>query len=207
MSLHHEPDDDGENTVVVAEVTVFFDGAPPLVVTLEDWATKLKKWFGVVREVEVGDPRFDDRFLLETPQPTKALTALAKDKTRRAIEAVFDRFRCSRLQLFGNGVAARVRAQPLLPATKRSLIAQLDKIADAFDRRAIRVKVLGGQRRALSEKGAARCALCHDAITGREPDLVACRKCSTVAHDECWSELGHCPVLGCPGKRPERGRR
>jgi hypothetical protein len=208
MVLFYEPDPEGdENTVCVAIATVDVEGAPPLVVTLENWSTKLSKWLGFVREVEVGDTGFDDRFLLRTPSPTKALKQLASDRPRRAIEALFDRFRCYRLELFKRGVRAKVRAHPLLPATRRALVAHLDRIADAFDRRAIHVTVLGGDRRALAVKGAARCAFCHGEVTGRELDLVACRRCATIAHDECWRELGHCPTLGCPGKSPERGRR
>ena len=71
----------------------------------------------------------------------------------------------------------------------------------------ILVQVLGGERRALRGKGGkARCGYCHDDVTGAEPDLVACDRCSTVLHEGCWTELGRCPVMGCAGRSPERRR-
>ena len=87
----------------------------------------------------------------------------------------------------------------------RPILERLDRIAKAFERVPVKVRVLGGERRALrGASGGARCAYCHDGITGDEADLVACELCHTVLHDECWRDLGHCPVLGCAGRDPER---
>lgn len=72
----------------------------------------------------------------------------------------------------------------------------LERRAPWFERHLLDVQVLGARRPVFHASGAPRCAYCHDAINGAEPDLVACRECSTVLHDGCWSELGRCPVLG-----------
>ncbi|MEZ0229225.1 MAG: RING finger protein [Planctomycetota bacterium] len=67
------------------------------------------------------------------------------------------------------------------------------------------MKVLGGERLALAgSEGKARCAYCHEDVTGAEPDLVACEHCHTVLHADCYDELGRCPILGCTGTKPER---
>ncbi len=88
------------------------------------------------------------------------------------------------------------------------LLRVLADIARTFDPIGIRVQVLGDRelRAIRGANGDARCSYCHDHVTGAEPDLVACAACNTVLHDACWKELGRCPVLGCSGSVPERGR-
>lgn len=83
----------------------------------------------------------------------------------------------------------------------------LVEIASALERREIAVRVLGATRLAWT-RGAekrARCPYCKDALTGEEPDLVACRSCGTVHHEGCFREHGRCTLLGCEGKDAERG--
>jgi len=69
------------------------------------------------------------------------------------------------------------------------------------------VRILGGREALVAHAhGATRCSYCHEVVTGSEPDLIACGKCSTVLHEGCWGELGRCPVMGCGGAVPERAR-
>ncbi len=54
------------------------------------------------------------------------------------------------------------------------------------------------------ERGARRCALCHD-------DLAlgaarACPGCGTATHGDCRAEAGGCPSLGCPHARTRVGK-
>jgi hypothetical protein len=74
-----------------------------------------------------------------------------------------------------------------------------------FRRMRLDVAALGGPRIAIrGEHGQARCSLCHDDLTGLEPDLVGCGTCGTVLHESCWTGLRRCPILGCVGRRAEK---
>lgn len=48
-----------------------------------------------------------------------------------------------------------------------------------------------------------RCAYCH----AQDEALVACVECGTTLHDECWSDCGSCPTLGCRRPRAPTRRR
>ena len=53
--------------------------------------------------------------------------------------------------------------------------------------------------RARDEKDApVRCALCHGGLEARR---VACRRCTTLLHEECHAEAFGCPTLGCTSRR------
>jgi hypothetical protein len=124
-----------------------------------------------------------------------------------AIRRVFAEFRASTLAI-GDGRLSVVVARSLPLDQYGPLVYLLEEIAElaAPEPVAVPVGVLGGERQALKSGGKLRCSYCHDAITGDEPDLVACRRCGTVLHEGCWREHGRCPVLGCDGRQPERGR-
>jgi hypothetical protein len=133
---------------------------------------------------------------------------LSKKALRDAIDALFERFPVTSLELKGGELRAEIPfARFRSGEGARSLLELLGTVAGELDRIPLDVHVLGGERRALrSRSGHARCAYCHADVTGAEPDLVACGLCSTVLHAGCWEELGRCPVLGCEGKSPERAQ-
>jgi hypothetical protein len=191
-----------EDGKAVAVFAVHVFTAPLIRLTLESPWTRLAKLLRLKQEIEVGDPVFDDLFLVEVASPAKARDALARgaEVRRRIVEAFTVR-----------GVTKLIAGRPNLSATvpldalRKSedyaiLLDLLAATARAFDRVNIAVKVLGGERLALAGvHGQPRCAYCHAAVTGEEPDLVACDRCGTVLHEACWSELGRCPLLGCEG--------
>jgi hypothetical protein len=176
-------------------------------VTLEDWTTRLAKWLGVTREIEVGDPEFDERFLLETEDRAPARQMLVNREVRRAIHTAFSKG-VRELKIGGHTIQARLPANDFAGARRTSILRELEALAGALERPPLAVAVLEGSVRAVTDKrGRARCPYCREGISGEEPDLVACRQCETVLHDECWRELGRCPVLGCRGRHPQRARR
>ncbi len=44
------------------------------------------------------------------------------------------------------------------------------------------------------------CPYCRGAI-GKQDQLVSCRECRTLHHQECWSETDRCSVFGCGSKK------
>lgn len=186
-------------------VIVPFAGAPPVRVTLEDWSTRLNKWLGTEREIEVGDPAFDAKFLVqpEARHEARARRLLGSRDLRRAIAGAFA-LGASELGLGARGLRVTLPLERFAGSRQDRLLGHLGRIARAYARSVLDVPALHGKRRAFVAGGAARCPYCHAGVDGTEPDLVSCRRCRTVLHDECWRELGHCPVLGCPGKRPQR---
>ncbi len=165
--------------------------------------------FGKAANFKTGDERFDRWFSIETADPKKTRRALDRAKeVRHAIVEAFGRWHAEKLEIRSKRLFVTVPLSEL-HRTKdfQALLGLLANTARAFDRVGIRVKVLGGDRLALAgAHGRARCAYCHEDLTGDEPDLVACEACGTVLHEGCWSELGQCPLLGCTGKAPERAR-
>jgi hypothetical protein len=85
---------------------------------------------------------------------------------------------------------------------------ELSRVAHAYERRPIVVRVLGSERFAWTggEGHRPRCPYCHSEVTGEEADLVACSACGTVHHEGCFTEHGRCTVLGCDSSKAERGR-
>jgi hypothetical protein len=204
-----------------AILTVEAKEAPTLEVTQESW-TWLGKWFEAPRERP--PVRLDEQFLAAAADPAQAALrieqrfvvaaegnpardALEKKALRRAIAEAFDVFGVSELA-FGNGaVRATVNAAILRHDQYRPLLDHLATVARSFETIPLTVLRFGLVRRALTTaSGKPRCSYCHGDVTGAEPDLVACEKCRTVLHEGCFQELGHCPVLGCGGKTPERAR-
>lgn len=57
-------------------------------------------------------------------------------------------------------------------------------------------RLRGRRSRPVEVRGAsprARCAYCHQDARA----LLACTRCGTGLHLDCWSDLGRCPTLGC----------
>ncbi len=153
-----------------------------------------------------------DLLLRSPPRPRFHLEgALIDREAREALESIFDEFRASKIECRAGLLTVTVPAERLTrfhsTESYNVLLRYLAVAARALERVPLAVKVLGGERRAIAgAHGAARCSYCHGELTGSEPDLVACGSCSTVLHEGCWAEHGRCPVLGCRGAVPERGR-
>jgi hypothetical protein len=184
-----------------ARVSLAVKGAPDLFLERAAHVSDLEAFFRRPGPGETGDAEFDQRFHLEGAR-------IDRD-ARRSLQSIFDEFKASRVESKDGRLTASVPLERLAHAESYTLLLEyLDKAARTLERVVLDVKVLGGERKALvgGAHGAARCSYCHGEVTGSEPDLVACGECSTVLHEGCWAELGHCPVLGCRSKTPERAR-
>jgi len=196
----------GSSTWDAVRLEVKADETPHLVITQENLFTRIGKALGWTQEIEIGDEDFDRRFLLKTDTPLKASRLLKDLEVRRAIWWLFDHG-ARDLTVDSGKIVITSHALSFDPPDYGPMLDLLDLIARRLDRKKLSVRVLGGERRALvDDSGRTRCPYCRVLLSGIEDDLVACEKCSTVLHGECWEEHGGCPLLGCGGERPERAR-
>jgi hypothetical protein len=196
----------GTTTYYTVHFAVAIDPAVRLKVTREGILSKLGSWLGLVSDVKVGDQGFDARFWIKAPDEARTRRAFDRG-LKHGVERLFESYGVADLEAGAGWLQTQAREGSIDPYFYSTVLHELDEGARSFDRASIEVTVLGGKRRALRDaNGATRCAYCHDEISGRELDLVACEQCKTVLHDECWHELGHCPLMGCAGRTAERPR-
>lgn len=196
----------GSSTTTYVRFFVEVGGAPGLSIRREWFTHKLGKLVGLVREVEIGVPEFDGRYLLENAraEPTKKLLSEAM---RAVIDEAFEQAKPRAVHFHPYGIVVEVAASSLEPEKYPAVLTTLLRAAALVDAKRVQVRVLGGTRRlVLGPRGTTRCAYCRADVTGDEPDLVACERCTTVVHDACWDEHGRCPIFGCDGRSPERAR-
>ncbi len=194
---------EGREPSVLLDVEV--EGALVVRITAETLGTKLKKKLGLVREVEIGNREFDARFLVEASNRLEVAEALRRP-VRREIGRLFD-LGVDEVRLEAGRLTARAAQLRVAPVDYPDVLLRLDHIARLLDRKSLRVNVLEGDRvAAVDEHGTTRCPYCHEDVRGDELDLVACKKCATTVHDECWKENAGCPTLGCGGRLAERPR-
>lgn len=169
--------------------------------------------------VPSGDPKFDGRFVVTTTGSRFRAADALDGELKGLVKKLFDRFGVTQLDTeyqpflyqekhhFGSKRILRARVPRLRPEHAAQVLEALDLLARHLEGVPIKVIRLGVERRASrSQTGKARCAYCHEDVTGSEPDLVACDGCGTVLHEGCWAEGGSCPTLGCGGQTPERAR-
>jgi hypothetical protein len=192
----------GGETLV--RLTVLADDSPRFEVTREALTAWLAKLVGWSRGGALGNAGFDRPLHIETSEPERVSAAL-EGGLRGVTQAIFGHG-TRRLALEEGVLAAEIPYFELEPARYALVLGLLDQAATTFDRTPIRVRILGGDRRALSAGGRTRCAYCHGGLSGDEDGLVACECCATVLHESCWGEHGRCPILGCEGKEPERSK-
>jgi hypothetical protein len=199
-------------------VWIGLDHPPALQITRDGLVGMLERALGVA--VTSGDRAFDGRFVVAAPGDRARARAAVDEGFKQVVKRLFDGFGVTEIDtthqpflykdkhLFGDRGILHAQVQHLDPKNAPALLARLDELAKLLEGVPLHVITLGGERRAeRSASGSPRCAWCHADITGSEPDLVACEKCSTVLHEGCWAEQGGCPVMGCASKTAERERR
>lgn len=196
----------GKSSYLTVHLAVAIDPDVRFEMTPEGFLSRLGAWLGLGDDLHTGDADFDGRYWIQSETAGRTLAGITGD-VKGVVESLFQAQGARRLRSDGSWLEAELLASNVDPSGYAAVLAQLETAARAFDRSPIRVRVLGQVRKAVQDaRGATRCALCHEGISGEEADLVACDRCHTVLHDECWRELGRCPLLGCVGRSPERAR-
>ena len=159
------------------------------------WAG-LQKLFGG-QDLHLGDPRFDQAFLVQgTPE---AWVREVLDPDTRA--------RLHRLGELGKtwsgGVRLDVTATSLRLTVPRYLVGSREHLLAFLEEGLALVRRLRAGRtgprievRDVLDQG--RCPVCADTI---QEAPRRCGGCGTAHHGECWEFLGGCAILGC-GERP-----
>lgn len=193
--------------------------APPVQLRIrrDEGLAALEKRLGLARDVEVsGGDSFDQRFLVEAEALPDA-SALASEEVREVVRRLLGRWELEEVALQKGRL--RVRGQPsrVGPLELHALLDAVETLARAFDRRPApvihlqpRYEWIGGPDRA------ARCPYCHERLEETSPasqrveeaelrlaaetPLIACDRCGTLMHRECFAENHGCPLLGCGGR-------
>jgi hypothetical protein len=192
--------------VAQARIAVSVDHGRPLVVRRATVAEQIGRAIGVDQE---------DAGAIASQDLARARTDFARQQRPlvSGLRELFDDLHAETLEAKDGLLRAELRL-PEVPsdALVERLIAALDplsRVAHAYERHPIVVRVLGAERFAWTggEGHRPRCPYCHSEVTGQEADLVACSGCGTVHHEGCFTEHGRCTVLGCDSSKADRGAR
>lgn len=119
-------------------------------------------------------------------------------KSKRALSSLTQEQQLSEIAIRDGQLSARGPADRLTSARARRVFKDLHDVALAAESLATRVPI-----RISSDKevdwSTRRCPYCRD---GLDSGLrVACERCETVHHHECFEELGRCTTAACDGTR------
>lgn len=78
----------GKNSPPYLTIKLFADIPFTLTISQEGTMTKLGKKIGLVREMEIGIPDFDDKFLIQSGQPDMAKQYLMNEINRRIVDSI-----------------------------------------------------------------------------------------------------------------------
>jgi hypothetical protein len=192
--------------VARARIAVSVDHGKPLVVRRASVVERIGRAIGVDQE---------DAGAIASQDLARARTEFARQQRPlvSGLRELFDHLNAEALEA-KDGLLWAELPLPDVPsdALVERLVAALDplsRVAHAYERHPIVVRVLGSERFAWTggEGHRPRCPYCHSEVTGEEADLVACSACGTVHHEGCFTEHGRCTVLGCDSPKADRGAR
>ena len=157
----------------------------------------LSKIFGA-QDIQVGDPGFDSRFLIQGDPPEFVRSFLDEDVRGR----IYELSELGAGFFEGSGVSLDLNPTGFSIQISRDLFAQEGEL-DAFVDHAVALlerlrQVAGdggveGVPLAGAPKGSV-CLVCRSELTG---DVVGCPRCKTPHHRQCWEYYGTCAVFSC----------
>lgn len=150
----------------------------------------LRSMFGA-EDLQIGDPAFDPEFQIESVSVQEARRILTPQAKR------------SLIALRSQDVTYDVAVAKVTVQVRRCLPGDLGGLVSFVD---LAVVLLGACRRpetgiqveAVVEEMTADCPVCS---TPMDDLSVACAKCATRHHPECWDYLGGCARYACGGKK------
>jgi hypothetical protein len=130
-----------------------------------------------------------------------ARAALDNDRVRRALSRIFAKGGAREVLLADGFVRsfAPLDERDLTPSQALGNMERLEDLARALEALDQTTRV---RATAVIDPAARQCPYCRDLLASEEHlALVACRRCKTVLHEECFDELRRCPAMGCGSRR------
>jgi hypothetical protein len=121
---------------------------------------------------------------------------LRRPDVMRDLAALVSDHDVERVVVRGGVLLVTARLWRVVPARLERALDRLASIARALERDApdgIALPVM------VPRAGAARCPYCRDPLAAGGA-VVACGRCGTRLHADCWGELGRCSAAGCAGE-------
>ncbi len=166
------------------------DGA--LRVTTQEWHDPHAHFYGT-RDVTVGDEPFDGRFLVHGRDEAVARRFL-DEPTRRRLERLSGMGTGGFLFEFRPGEAlVRVGMHVRDGRAMRAFVLECEALVDRVIGETVGVHAEG-----VAETGEGVCLVCGAKIEGAS---VACAKCRTPHHADCWTYNDGCAIFACGGRR------
>ena len=194
-------DRDLEGGVVYTRVVVDLRGQSPgmLKIAPPGWASRIARMFGN-QDITVGDPAFDDHFVIMAKPESLAHRVFAPERRARVTAAVrriglqwapFIDLTAEKLSV---GVVAHLRSQRAivdLLATAREFVEVLREIGSTTG------IVWVGE----TTTSPGQCQVCGAELVS---EVVYCASCRTPHHEECWRYTGECSTFACREQRFSR---
>ncbi len=153
----------------------------------------IRKLFGA-QDIALGDPDFDSRFVIQSPDPQEVRILLNSD-IRTIIRGISPD---SALKIDWNDGGLYICAGKDLFSEPdaledfitccRSLSAHLERFTPA------ELTILSAHK----EDVIGNCLVCTGPL---DTGAVRCKKCKTLHHKECWDYFGACAIFGCGSRR------
>ncbi len=152
-----------------------------------------------LQDIKLGDPEFDDLFLVEESTPGMA-AGLLKHSVRRSLVELR---KASALPLglrppeIGLMMAGETLYLAVAETREKAILALMREVVTG-----IVDAVCGSPRPLLAPPGSGavepRCLVCGVALA--EEPTASCPKCGTLHHGVCFRYLGRCAVFACDGR-------
>lgn len=158
----------------------------------------LRKFFGA-QDVEIGDPHFDNAFEIES-SPVAYAGRVCNDAARRAL-----------LDLVSDSPTLDVQPARVLLSVRRDLTGEADPLTRFLERASVVAAALLAERGDAAPSGgvevvavATAAGSCLTCGTDLDATAVACAKCGTKQHKDCWNYVGGCATFAC-GSGQQKG--
>lgn len=154
------------------------------------------KRFGEMRDLTIGDPIFDRRYVVAATPNFLAERVFRPDQRARVIATVLSLadFYAARFDLDKSYLT--IQATGYLAGESEAM--RLVKAAEEFLGHLFREPAVEGVEIGELKTAEGQCNVCGTDLSG---PVVRCESCRTPHHEECWTYMGRCSTYACKGKR------
>jgi len=163
-----------------------------------DYSPGLVKRLLGMQDIEIGNEAFDRDFIVEAFPESHARLIFSKERKNQAVGAV------RKLGTLGSHPRIRLSAEELelqVEAHFEEVGPYLTLVQAASDWLEVLLTVapIAGIHWLPEEPG--RPGICRICGTGLADRIIACSRCNTPHHQECWEYVGRCSTYGCGERR------